>query len=138
MHYGRHTIYYIYPLDQIFCLYSLNFLRPLLTSLMYTRVYTYIYSIHKCILYDMHIYILIIYTYTYTHIHTGLKRDDVRRGQVLAAPNTVKTYKKFKAEVYVLKQAEGGRHTPFFNKYRLVYTYYISMQYVFGVCKVYT
>ena len=86
----------------------------------------------------MHIYIFIIYTYTYTHIHTGLKRDDVRRGQVLAAPNTVKTYKKFKAEVYVLKQAEGGRHTPFFNKYRLVYTYYISMQYVFGVCKVYT
>ena len=57
------------------------------------------------------------------HIYTGLKRDDVRRGQVLAAPNTVKTYKKFKAEVYVLKQAEGGRHTPFFNKYRLVYVY---------------
>lgn len=48
----------------------------------------------------------------------GIKRDDVRRGQVLAAPNTIKTYRKFKAEVYVLKQNEGGRHTPFFNKYR--------------------
>lgn len=48
----------------------------------------------------------------------GLKREDVRRGQVLAAPGTVKTYKKFKAEVYVLTQAEGGRHTPFFTHYR--------------------
>jgi len=42
----------------------------------------------------------------------GLKREDVRRGQVLSAPNTVKTYKKFKAEVYVLTEKEGGRHTP--------------------------
>ena len=50
----------------------------------------------------------------------GLKRDDIRRGQVLAAPGTVKTYKKFKAEVYVLTQNEGGRHTPFFNNYRFV------------------
>jgi elongation factor Tu len=48
----------------------------------------------------------------------SLKREDVMRGQVLAAPNTVKTYKKFEANVYVLKQAEGGRHTPFFNSYR--------------------
>lgn len=48
----------------------------------------------------------------------GVKRDDVLRGQVLAAPNTVKTYKKFTAEVYVLTQNEGGRHTPFFNNYR--------------------
>lgn len=48
----------------------------------------------------------------------GLKRDDVRRGQVLAAPGTVKTYKKFKAEIYVLNQKEGGRHTPFFTHYR--------------------
>ena len=48
----------------------------------------------------------------------SLKRDDVLRGQVIAAPNTVKTYKKFEANVYVLKQAEGGRHTPFFNSYR--------------------
>ena len=50
----------------------------------------------------------------------GVKRDDVLRGQVLAHPNTVKTYKKFKAEVYVLTQNEGGRHTPFFNNYRCV------------------
>lgn len=48
----------------------------------------------------------------------GLKREDVRRGQVLAAVNTTKTYKKFKAEVYVLTQNEGGRHTPFFNNYK--------------------
>lgn len=48
----------------------------------------------------------------------GLKRDDVRRGQVIVAPGTLKTYKKFKAEVYVLKQTEGGRHTPFFNNYK--------------------
>ena len=40
------------------------------------------------------------------------------RGQVLSAPNTVKAHKKFEAQVYVLKQAEGGRHTPFFNSYR--------------------
>lgn len=48
----------------------------------------------------------------------GIKRDEVLRGQVLAQPNTVKTYSKFLAEVYVLNQKEGGRHTPFFNKYR--------------------
>jgi elongation factor Tu len=50
----------------------------------------------------------------------SVKRDDVKRGQVLAAPGTVKTYKKFKAEVYVLTANEGGRHTPFFNNYRSV------------------
>jgi elongation factor Tu len=48
----------------------------------------------------------------------SLKREEVCRGQVLAAPNTAKTFKKFEAQVYVLKQAEGGRHTPFFNSYR--------------------
>jgi elongation factor Tu len=48
----------------------------------------------------------------------GLKREDILRGQVLVAPGTLKTYKKFKAEVYVLTQNEGGRHTPFFNNYR--------------------
>ena len=48
----------------------------------------------------------------------GVKRDDVQRGQVLAAPGTVKTYKKFMAEIYILNQNEGGRHTPFFNNYR--------------------
>ena len=53
-------------------------------------------------------------------LYRGLKREDVRRGQVLSAPNTVKTYKKFKAEVYVLTEKEGGRHTPFFTHYRCV------------------
>lgn len=48
----------------------------------------------------------------------GLKRDDIMRGQVIAAPGAVKTYKKFEGEVYVLTQNEGGRHTPFFNNYR--------------------
>ena len=48
----------------------------------------------------------------------SLKREDVLRGQVLAAPNSLKTYKKFKAEVYVLTDKEGGRHTPFFSNYR--------------------
>ena len=53
----------------------------------------------------------------------GVKRDDVKRGQVICAPGTVKTYKKFKAEIYVLNQNEGGRHTPFFNNYRYVGTF---------------
>ncbi len=48
----------------------------------------------------------------------GLKKDDIQRGQVLAKPGTIKPYRKFKAEVYVLTKEEGGRHTPFFNKYR--------------------
>lgn len=48
----------------------------------------------------------------------GVKREDVLRGQVLAAPNSIKTHKKFHAEVYVLNQNEGGRHTPFFTNYR--------------------
>ena len=48
----------------------------------------------------------------------GIKKEDVERGQVLAKPGSVKAYKKFKAEVYVLSKDEGGRHTPFFNNYR--------------------
>ena len=48
----------------------------------------------------------------------GVKRDEVERGQVLAKPGTITPHKKFKAEVYVLKKEEGGRHTPFFNGYR--------------------
>ena len=46
------------------------------------------------------------------------KRDEVERGQVLAAPKTITPHKKFKAEVYVLSKEEGGRHTPFFTGYR--------------------
>ncbi|KAH9730003.1 elongation factor Tu [Citrus sinensis] len=48
----------------------------------------------------------------------GLKREDVQRGQVIAKPGSVKTYKKFEAEIYVLTKDEGGRHTAFFSNYR--------------------
>jgi elongation factor Tu len=48
----------------------------------------------------------------------GTKKEDVERGQVLAAPGTIKPHKKFKAEAYILTKEEGGRHTPFFNGYR--------------------
>jgi elongation factor Tu len=48
----------------------------------------------------------------------GTKRDDVERGQVIAAPGSITPHKKFKAEVYVLTKEEGGRHTPFFKGYR--------------------
>ncbi len=48
----------------------------------------------------------------------GVARDEVERGQVLAAPGTITPHTKFTAQVYVLKQDEGGRHKPFFNNYR--------------------
>ena len=48
----------------------------------------------------------------------GTKRDDVERGQVVAAPGTITPHTKFKAEVYVLTKEEGGRHKPFFPGYR--------------------
>ena len=48
----------------------------------------------------------------------GIKRDEVERGQVLAKPGSITPHTKFKAEVYVLKKEEGGRHTPFFSGYR--------------------
>ncbi len=48
----------------------------------------------------------------------GLKRTDIERGQVLSKPGTIKPHKKFKAEAYVLKKEEGGRHKPFFGGYR--------------------
>jgi elongation factor Tu len=48
----------------------------------------------------------------------GIERTDVERGQVLNAPGSIKPHKKFKAQVYVLKKEEGGRHTPFFPGYR--------------------
>ena len=47
----------------------------------------------------------------------GVKRDEIERGQVLAQPGTVKPHQHFKAQVYVLKKEEGGRHTPFVNNY---------------------
>lgn len=48
----------------------------------------------------------------------GLKKEDIQRGQVVAAPGTIKPHTKFEAEVYVLSKDEGGRHTPFFSGYR--------------------
>ena len=48
----------------------------------------------------------------------GVQRNEIERGQVLAAPGTIHPHTKFKGEVYVLKKEEGGRHTPFFNGYR--------------------
>ena len=48
----------------------------------------------------------------------GTTKDDVERGMVLAKPGSIKAHTKFKAEVYVLTKDEGGRHTPFFTKYR--------------------
>jgi elongation factor Tu len=48
----------------------------------------------------------------------GIEKTDVERGQVVAKPGSIKPYKKFKGEVYVLSKEEGGRHTPFFNGYR--------------------
>ena len=48
----------------------------------------------------------------------GLKKEDIQRGQVLAANNSIKPHTVFEAEVYVLSKEEGGRHTPFFTGYR--------------------
>jgi elongation factor Tu len=48
----------------------------------------------------------------------GIDKDEIRRGMVIAKPGSIKPHKHFKAEVYVLKKEEGGRHTPFHNKYR--------------------
>ena len=48
----------------------------------------------------------------------GVAKDEIFRGQVLAAPKSITPHKKFKCEVYVLKKEEGGRHTPFFSNYR--------------------
>jgi elongation factor Tu len=62
----------------------------------------------------------------------GIDKDEVERGQVLAKPGSIKPYKKFKAEVYVLTKDEGGRHTPFFNGYRP--QFYFRTTDVTGVC----
>ena len=48
----------------------------------------------------------------------GIDKTEIRRGMVICKPGSVKPHKKFKAEVYVLSKEEGGRHTPFFQKYR--------------------
>ena len=48
----------------------------------------------------------------------GVDKKEIKRGQVIARPGTITPHTKFKAEVYILKKEEGGRHTPFHNKYR--------------------
>jgi len=48
----------------------------------------------------------------------GIEKEQIQRGQVIVKPGSIKPHKKFKAEVYVLKKEEGGRHTPFFKGYR--------------------
>jgi elongation factor Tu len=63
----------------------------------------------------------------------GTKKDDVERGQVLAAPGSITPHTKFAAEVYVLTKEEGGRHTPFFKGYRP--QFYFRTTDVTGVCE---
>jgi len=48
----------------------------------------------------------------------GIEKTDIQRGMVICKPGSVTPHHKFKAEVYILKKEEGGRHTPFHNKYR--------------------
>jgi elongation factor Tu len=48
----------------------------------------------------------------------GIEKTQIRRGMVICKPGSITPHKKFKAEVYILKKEEGGRHTPFHNKYR--------------------
>ena len=48
----------------------------------------------------------------------GIEKSDIRRGMVICAPGSINPHTEFKAEIYVLKKEEGGRHTPFHNKYR--------------------
>ncbi|CEA02825.1 Elongation factor Tu [Jeotgalicoccus saudimassiliensis] len=62
----------------------------------------------------------------------GVSREDIQRGQVLAAPGSITPHTNFKAEVYVLSKEEGGRHTPFFTNYRP--QFYFRTTDVTGVC----
>ena len=62
----------------------------------------------------------------------GVQRSDIERGQVLAAPGSIKPHTKFSGQVYVLSKDEGGRHTPFFNNYRP--QFYFRTTDVTGVC----
>jgi elongation factor Tu len=63
----------------------------------------------------------------------GTKREDVERGQVLAAPGSITPHTKFEAEVYILSKDEGGRHTPFFKGYRP--QFYFRTTDVTGACE---
>ena len=48
----------------------------------------------------------------------GIEKEQIKRGMVIAKPGSITPHAKFKAEVYILKKEEGGRHTPFFSNYR--------------------
>ncbi|MBG9980664.1 elongation factor Tu [Facklamia sp. DSM 111018] len=63
----------------------------------------------------------------------GVTREDIERGQVLAAPGSITPHTRFKAEVYVLSKEEGGRHTPFFSNYRP--QFYFRTTDVTGICE---
>jgi elongation factor Tu len=63
----------------------------------------------------------------------GVNKEDVERGMVVAKPNSIHPHHRFRAEVYVLKKEEGGRHTPFFNGYRP--QFYVRTTDVTGVAK---
>jgi elongation factor Tu len=63
----------------------------------------------------------------------GLKREDVERGQVMAAPGSINPHTSFEAEVYVLSKEEGGRHTPFFKGYRP--QFYFRTTDITGACE---
>ena len=63
----------------------------------------------------------------------GIEKEQICRGMVICKPNSVTPHSKFKAEVYVLSKEEGGRHTPFFNKYRP--QFYFRTTDVTGECK---
>ncbi|XRA05401.1 MAG: elongation factor Tu [Candidatus Carsonella ruddii] len=66
----------------------------------------------------------------------SIKREDVERGQVIAKIGSIKSYKSFECEVYILSKEEGGRHTPFFNGYKP--QFYFRTTDVTGVCKLFS
>ncbi|MFI4878805.1 MAG: elongation factor Tu [Candidatus Carsonella ruddii] len=65
----------------------------------------------------------------------SIKREDVERGQVIAKIGSIKSYKNFECEVYILSKEEGGRHTPFFNGYKP--QFYFRTTDVTGICKLF-
>ncbi|MGK2931133.1 MAG: elongation factor Tu [Candidatus Carsonella ruddii] len=66
----------------------------------------------------------------------SIKREDIQRGQVVAKIGSIKSYKNFECEVYILSKEEGGRHTPFFNGYKP--QFYFRTTDVTGICKLFS
>ncbi|MFI4883675.1 MAG: elongation factor Tu [Candidatus Carsonella ruddii] len=66
----------------------------------------------------------------------SIKREEVERGQVIAKIGSIKSYKNFECEVYILSKEEGGRHTPFFNGYKP--QFYFRTTDVTGICKLFS